>query len=69
MKLFEINREGRRDMILQKKEMVIKTETVPEHRLVFRFLNADSEELKGMEFTFQGDRAVFKVGEGETNHY
>ena len=34
-----------------------------------KFLNADSEELKGVEFNFHGNRAIFKVGEGESNHY
>ena len=70
MKLKEIiHSKNDREMILLKKEMVMKTEKIPGNRLVLKFINADSEELQGMEITFNGDRAIFKVGENETNHY
>jgi len=70
MKLKEIiYSKNDREMILLKKEMVMKTEKIPGNRLVLKFINADSEELQGMEITFNGDRAIFKVGENETNHY
>jgi len=36
-------------------------------KLVFE--QADSEELKGMEVTFNGDKAIFKLGEGESSHF
>ena len=30
---------------------------------------ADTEELKNLEITVDGTQGIFKVGEGEANHY
>jgi hypothetical protein len=49
--------------------MILKSDTIPDKTLNLKFISADTEELKNVEFSFMGDRAVFKVGEGEQNHY
>jgi predicted component of type VI protein secretion system len=37
--------------------------------LKLKFESVDTEELKNVEITFEGDRGLFKIGEGEANHY
>lgn len=54
---------------LQKTEMILKPDIIPEKRLKLKFESVDTEELKNVEITFEGDRSIFKVGEGEANHY
>jgi predicted component of type VI protein secretion system len=54
---------------LQKREILLKPTKVPEKRLRLKFESVDTEELKNVEINFEGDRAIFKVGEGEANHY
>lgn len=44
-------------------------DTIPEKRLKLKFESVDTEELKNVEITFEGDRGLFKIGEGEANHY
>jgi hypothetical protein len=34
-----------------------------------RFESVDTEELKDVEIVVEGDRAIYKIGEGETSHY
>ena len=34
-----------------------------------KFEAVDTEELKGLEITVDGTQGIFKVGEGEANHY
>lgn len=36
---------------------------------MLKFESVDTEELKNVEIVFEGDRAIFKIGEGEANHY
>jgi len=55
--------------VLQRKEFVLKPDQIPEKRLKLKFESVDTEELKNVEITFEGDRGIFKVGEGESNHY
>jgi len=55
--------------ILQKREMILKPQSIPEKKLMLKFESVDTEELKNVEITFDGDRAIFKIGEGEANHY
>jgi predicted component of type VI protein secretion system len=55
--------------ILQKREMILKPQSIPEKKLMLKFESVDTEELKNVEITFEGDRAIFKIGEGEANHY
>lgn len=55
--------------MLQKREMILKPESIPEKKLLLKFESVDTEELKNVEITFEGDRAIYKVGEGEANHY
>ena len=42
---------------------------IPDKRLKLRFESVDTEELKNVEICFEGDRGLFKIGEGEANHY
>jgi hypothetical protein len=42
---------------------------IPEKKLMLKFESVDTEELKNVEIAFEGDRAIFKIGEGEANHY
>ena len=55
--------------IMQRKEMILKANVIPEKRLKLKFESVDTEELKNVEINFEGDRAIFKIGEGEANHY
>jgi predicted component of type VI protein secretion system len=55
--------------ILQKREMILRPQTIPEKKLMLKFESVDTEELKNVEIVFEGDRAIFKIGEGEANHY
>lgn len=55
--------------LLQKTEMILRPDSIPEKRLKLKFESVDTEELKNVEITFEGDRGIFKIGEGEANHY
>lgn len=39
------------------------------HKLHMRFEAVDTEELKNLEISVDGTQGVFKIGEGEANHY
>lgn len=54
---------------LQRRVQHFRALDVPERRLVLKFEQVDTEELKDVEIRFDGDRAIFKVGEGEMSHY
>lgn len=54
---------------LQRKVMHVRSDSIPDHRLVLKFEAVDTEELKNIEIAVEGDRAIFKVGEGETSNY
>mmetsp|Transcript_17622 Transcript_17622/g.29755 ORF Transcript_17622/g.29755 Transcript_17622/m.29755 type:complete len:553 (-) Transcript_17622:917-2575(-) len=54
---------------MQKVEINLRPDVVPEKTLTLKFESVDTEELKNVEIKFEGDRAIFKVGEGEANHY
>ena len=43
--------------------------TIPEKRLKLKFEAVDTEELKGIEILVEGDKAIYKIGEGETSNY
>jgi len=49
--------------------MTLRAERIPKDILVLTFQNSDTEALKDVQFTCLGDRALYKVGEGEANHY
>lgn len=40
-----------------------------ENKLALKFASVDTDELRDLEIKISGDRAQFKVGEGECNHY
>lgn len=50
---------------LIKCEMHLRADKIPNTNMVMQVVNSDTEELKNVEITFQGDRAIFKIGEGE----
>jgi len=54
---------------MQRRETMLKPTAIPEKRLKMKFESVDTEELKNVEISFEGDRAIYKVGEGEANHY
>ena len=39
------------------------------HKLHMTFEAVDTDELKNLEVTVDGTQGVFKIGEGEANHY
>lgn len=47
----------------------VQNDDIPDKTLVLQFDQADTEELKGLKIKCEGDRAIFKIGEGETSHY
>jgi len=49
--------------------MHIKALDIPQNRLKLKFESVDTEELKDVEIVVEGDRAIYKIGEGETSHY
>jgi hypothetical protein len=55
--------------LMQRMEVNLRPDKLPEKRLTMKFESVDTEELKGVEVSFNGDRQIFKVGEGEANHY
>jgi len=63
----EVTKFGRCDF--QRKVMHIKSDAIPEQRLVLKFEAVDTDELKNIEIVVNGDEAIYKVGEGETAHY
>ena len=42
---------------------------IPKKKLVLKFEQVDTEELKGIEVPFEGEYGIFKIGDGETSHY
>lgn len=54
---------------LQRKIVHLKTLSIPDQRLVLKFEQVDTEELRHIEIAVEGDRAIYKIGEGETAHY
>lgn len=54
---------------LQRKVMHVRSNAIPENRLKLKFEAVDTEELKNIEVTVDGDKAIYKVGEGETANY
>lgn len=60
---------GRNTCDLQRRLVHLKSMEIPNKRLILKFEQVDTEELKDVEILFNGDRAIFKVGEGETSHY
>ena len=39
------------------------------HKLHLKFDAVDTEELKNLEISVDGTQGVYKIGEGEANHY
>jgi predicted component of type VI protein secretion system len=54
---------------MQRSQYNLAPEQLPQKKLVMKFESVDTEELKGVEIAFDGQHQVFKVGEGEANHY
>lgn len=49
--------------------MVLRPTELPQKTLKLKFESVDTAELQNVEIKFEGDRGIFKVGEGEQNHY
>lgn len=54
---------------LQRKLIHIRANQIPKQRLKLKFEAVDTEELKNIEISVDGDHAIYKVGEGETSNY
>jgi hypothetical protein len=54
---------------LTRKVVPAKTLQVPDKKVVLKFESVDTEELKDLEIAVDGDKAIYKVGEGETAHF
>ena len=54
---------------LKRQSFEIKPLQKQTHNLYLKFTNVDTEELKDLEVKFDGNKAQFKVGEGDINHY
>ena len=54
---------------LSRKVIHTTTLNIPQDRVVLKFESVDTEELKDLEIPVEGDRAVYKIGEGETSHF
>jgi predicted component of type VI protein secretion system len=39
------------------------------HKLHLQFEAVDTEEIKGLNISFDGSQGIFKIGEGDANHY
>lgn len=39
------------------------------HKLNLQFEAVDTEEIKGLSISFDGNNGIFKIGEGDANHY
>jgi hypothetical protein len=50
---------------LQKKEMLLRPSELPQKSLKLKFESVDTAELQNVEIKFEGDRAIYKIGEGE----
>jgi len=70
MKMFELTAQHHaKESCLERKPFECVTNQVATHKLNLSFESVDTEELKNLNFTFEGDSGIFKVGEGEANHY
>lgn len=56
-------------VVLTVTDMVIEADQIPDHSITLEFQSSDAEELKNFYFTFTGETATYKVGEGESNHF
>ena len=54
---------------LSRKVIHTTTLNIPQDRVVLKFESVDTEKLKDLEIPVEGDRAVYKIGEGETSHF
>lgn len=39
------------------------------HKLNLAFEAVDTEEIKGLSINFDGASGIYKIGEGDANHY
>ena len=71
LKLIEIDKKDLKMSTwnMMRQEFVLNTPTVADKSIILTFQNSDTEELQGVQATFKGDRAIFKLGEGQSNHY
>lgn len=54
---------------LTRKMVPAKTLDIPDKKVILKFESVDTDELKDLEIHVEGDKAIYKVGEGETSHF
>ena len=54
---------------LQRRTFEALPDRAATHKLHMKFEAVDTEELKNLEISVDGTQGIFKVGEGEANHY
>lgn len=54
---------------LTRKVVPAKTLNIPDKKVILKFESVDTDELKDLEIHVEGDKAIYKIGEGETSHF
>ena len=54
---------------LQRKPFQILPNQAATHKLHLNFEAVDTEEIRNLQISFDGNLGVFKIGEGDANHY
>ena len=54
---------------LQRRTFDALPDRAASHKLHMKFEAVDTEELKNLEISVDGTQGIFKIGEGEANHY
>ena len=68
--MFELTQKHlAKESCLERKPVECLTNQAAKQKLHLTFESVDTEELKNLTFSFEGDQGIFKVGEGEANHY
>jgi pSer/pThr/pTyr-binding forkhead associated (FHA) protein len=67
MKLVEVGAYKQCD--LTRRLFFEQADKVPMQKLVLKFEQVDTEELRNVEIEVNGESGIYKVGDGETSHY
>ena len=70
LRLYELSPEQmEKDCDLRRKTFESVPNKAASHKLHMKFEAVDTDELKNLEISVDGTKGIFKVGEGEANHY
>ncbi len=70
MKFFQLTHEHKsQKSTMQRRPFECLPNTAATHKLNLQFEAVDTEEIKGLGITFEGGQGIFKIGEGDANHY